>query len=143
MDTPHLSLEELLNNYEFKVSKRILMKEYPWVKDVKIREDEINKWNLIFVDLVVDVYEAAEKYGWEVAWYTDSKLKNNEVFWSPYLSTLFDKSEEPREVVEQMGETLQNIHNSSAIPSDIKLPEGRKLAIGSWIVEPSLNKPLE
>ena len=42
-----MTYDELLNNYEFKIAKKMLMREYPWIKDVKIKEDEINKWNLI------------------------------------------------------------------------------------------------
>ena len=46
-----LTYEELLDNYEFKVGRRILIREYPWIKDVILKDPEdVNKYNLIFVD---------------------------------------------------------------------------------------------
>ncbi len=57
-----ITYEELMDNYEFKVSKKMLMREYPWIKDVTYKNPEdINKYNLIFIDIVVDPYELAEE----------------------------------------------------------------------------------
>ena len=52
-----MTYQQLMDNYEFKIAKKMLKREYPWIKDVVIREDEINKWNLIFLDVTIDPYE--------------------------------------------------------------------------------------
>lgn len=142
-DNP-ITYEEFLDNYEFKVAKRILLREYPWIKDVRyIHPDDINKWNLIFVDIFINPFELSELKGWTVANYVTSSVERGEEFWSPYLTTFFTKSigEEGREMVTEMEKTLEDIHKSSAIPQEMKLPGHRKLNIGSWHTVEGLTIP--
>jgi hypothetical protein len=142
-DNP-ITYEEFLDNYEFKVAKRILLREYPWIKDVRyLNPDDINKWNLIFVDIFINPYELSEQEGWTVANYVTLSIERGEEFWSPYLTTFFTKSigEEGREMVIEMETTLEDIHKSSAIPADMKLPGHRKLNIGTWHTIEGLTVP--
>jgi len=144
-DNP-ITYEEFLDNYEFKVAKRILLREYPWIKDVRyIHPDDINKWNLIFVDIFIDPFELSELKGWTVANYVTLSIERGEEFWSPYLTTFFTKSigEEGREMVIEMETTLEDIHKSSAIPQEMKLPGHRKLNIGSWHTVEGLTVPTD
>ena len=139
-----MTYEEFLDNYEFKVAKRILLREYPWIKDVRfLSPDDINKWNLIFVDIFIDPFELAGEKGWTLAFYVPQSIERGEEFWSPYLTTFFTKSigEEGREMVIEMEKTLEDIHKSSAIPQEMKLPGHRKLNIGSWHTVEGLTVP--
>ena len=43
-DNP-MTYQEVIDNYEFKVAKKMLMREYPWIKDVFMNPEEINKYN--------------------------------------------------------------------------------------------------
>jgi len=80
-----MTLEELENNYEFKVAKRLLKKEYPWIKDVGIRvPEEINKWNLIFLDVIIDPYELGRQEGWTVSPYLRRRMEEEGEDWTPY-----------------------------------------------------------
>ena len=144
-DNP-ITYEEFLDNYEFKVAKRILLREYPWIKDVRyLNPDDINKWNLIFVDIFINPYELSEQEGWTVANYVTLSIERGEEFWSTYLTTFFTKSigEEGREMVIEMEKTLEDIHKSSAIPQEMKLPGHRKLNIGSWHTVEGLTVPTD
>jgi hypothetical protein len=144
-DNP-ITYEEFLDNYEFKVAKRILLREYPWIKDVRYLDpDDINKWNLIFVDIFINPYELSEQEGWTVANYVTLSIERGEEFWSPYLTTFFTKSigEEGREMVIEMEKTLEDIHKSSAIPQEMKLPGDRKLNIGTWHTVEGLTIPTD
>ena len=130
-----MTYEEFLDNYEFKVAKRILTREYPWIKDVRfLSPDDINKWNLIFVDIFIDPFELAQEKGWTLAFYVSQSIQRGEDFWSPYLSTFFikDNSDDARDMVTEMEKTLEDVHKSSAIPTEMKLPGHRKINIGSW-----------
>ena len=144
-DNP-ITYEEFLDNYEFKVAKRILLREYPWIKDVRyLNPDDINKWNLIFVDIFINPYELSEQEGWTVANYVTLSIERGEEFWSTYLTTFFTKSigEEGREMVIEMEKTLEDIHKSSAIPQEMKLPGHRKLNIGTWHTVEGLTIPTD
>ena len=40
-----MTREQLENNYEYKVTKKALMREFPFVKDVFVKDDnDIDKW---------------------------------------------------------------------------------------------------
>jgi hypothetical protein len=140
-----ITYEELMNNYEFKVSKKILMREYPWIKDVVYKNpNDINKYSLIFIDLVVDPYELAEEYGWDVIWYINRRVEQGDFPNYSYLSILFDgpkSTDGAKELQNQIERDLHSIHNSAAIPQELKLPEDRRLVIGGVYVDPNTKLP--
>ena len=140
-----ITYEELMDNYEFKVSKKILMREYPWIKDVVYKNpNDINKYSLIFIDLVVDPYELAEEYGWDVIWYIDRRVALGEFPNYSYLSILFDgpkSTDGAKDLQNQIERDLHSIHRSAAIPQELKLPEDRRLVIGGVYVDPNTKPP--
>jgi hypothetical protein len=129
-----MTYEEFLDNYEFKVVKRLLKKEYPWIKDVFMKNpDEINKYNMIFVDLFIDPYELERMYGWKVNWFVTYDLKKGGQFWSPYLSTFFtSNNDEAREMTKQIEKDMKDVHRSPALPRDLIIPGDRTLGLGSF-----------
>jgi hypothetical protein len=138
-----MTYEELLDNYEYKIAKKMLTREYPWIKDVTIREDEINKWNLIFLDVTIDPYELGRQEDWTVARYLDRSIRDNGEYWSPYLSTFYsDVSwEDARPLQDSINKSLESIHTSPALPTDLRLPGTRKFQVGSWYAYPTSITP--
>ena len=146
MATDHpLTYEELLDNYEFKVGKRILTREYPWIKDVVIKTPEdVNRYNLIFIDVIFNPFELSEEKGWRLASYVVKSIDRGDNFWAPYLSTFStNMGEEARDLVQGIEKTLENLHKSPAIPQEMRLPGHRKLNIGSWYTQPGTQVPTD
>ena len=146
MATDHpLTYEELLDNYEFKVGKRILTREYPWIKDVVIKTPEdVNRYNLIFIDVIFNPFELSEEKGWRLASYVVKSIDRGDNFWAPYLSTFFtNMGDEARELVQSMEKTLEDLHKSPAIPQEMRLPGHRRLNIGSWYTQPGTQVPTD
>ena len=53
-----MTREELENYYEYKVTKKALMREFPFVKDMNFKHNEdVNKWsNVIYVNVEINIY---------------------------------------------------------------------------------------
>jgi len=140
-----MTYEELIDNYEFKVSKKMLMREYPWIKDVQYKSPEhLNKYNLIFIDLIIDPYELAEEYGWNVVWYVNRRIREGDPPNYAYLSIMFDgpeSTEGAKDLQNKIETDLHSVHRSPAIPRELKLPDGRRLTIGGIYVDPNSTPP--
>ena len=143
-DNP-ITYDELLDNYEFKVGKRILTREYPWIKDVYMRNpDDVNKYNLIFMDIIFDPFQLAEQEGWRMASYVVRSIERGDDFWSPYLSTFYSSHpDDARALVQKIDKSLEDLHKSPAIPQDLKLPATRKLNVGSFHVQLGTKVPTD
>ena len=124
-------------------AKKMLIREYPWIKDVVIREDEINKWNLIFLDVTIDPYELGIQKDWTVEKYVGRSIKDVGEYWSPYLSTFYKDVmwEDARPLQDGINKQLESIHSSAALPTELRLPGTRKFQVGSWYAYPTSITP--
>ena len=138
-----MTYEQLIDNYEYKIAKKMLLREYPWIKDVVIRKDEINKWNLIFLDVTIDPYELGRQEDWTVARYLDRSIREVGEYWSPYLSTFYKDVmwEDARPLQDSINKSLESIHTSPALPEELRLPGTRKFQVGSWYAYPTSITP--
>lgn len=128
-DFQHVTHEEINELYHFTVLKKVLMRTYPWIKDVRLPE-KINKYSLIFLDIVVDPWELAKEKDWTVKFYIEMRGFD----WSPYLSTFFIQSQEVRDLVQDIQKVIDKVQKSPAIPQDMKIPKSRKFELGTWII---------
>jgi hypothetical protein len=139
-----MTYEQLMDNYEFKIAKKMLKREYPWIKDVVIKDnDEINKYNLIFLDVIIDPYELGRQEDWTVTSYLSRTINDVGEYWSPYLSSFFKDVlwEDARPLQDDINKALTSIHTSPALPIDLRLPGTRKFQIGSWYAYPTSITP--
>ena len=130
--------EQLENNYEYKVVKRALMKEYPWIKGVTFKPPELEKYNLIFLDLIVDPIQMGEYYGYNFNPWIKGRLDRGEYYSANFPSLIFDVPFERAnlEVSKPIDNTFTQIHNSPALPQDLRLPSGRSFKVGSYMFNP-------
>lgn len=138
-----MTKEELENNYEYKVTKKALMREFPFIKNVTTPdEDDIKRWKYsIYLELVVDPYILGQMYNIHVWNLVTRSLQRGEDYWSPYLNTFFkDAAEEIGELTREMGTLMNGIHKSVAIPSELKLD--KQLEIGTFITYPKYLPPI-
>ena len=134
-----MTREELENNYQYKVTKKALMREFPFIKDVYVTDEDLNKWkSTIYMDLIIDPFVLAHQYGFRLWQPIINKLKDGEDYWSPYLSIFAsdnDRLEITSPIVNAMNELIDGIRNSPAIPQDFKL--NKVLNLGSFRAKPS------
>jgi hypothetical protein len=134
----HMTPEELQNNYEFKVVRRALMKEFPWIKDVTFDPEELDQYNLIFLNLIVDPAKMGEQYGWEMNTWVKRAYEEGKMYRGNYPSLLFKITYEVGrdEINDPITRMFEEIHSSPALPEDMRLPRGRVFQVGSFIVNP-------
>lgn len=139
-----MTREEFENNYEYKVTKKALMREFPFIKDVYVKDDnDINKWeSTVWIDLIIDPFAFAHQYGFRVWGPIVNALKRGENYMSPYLSIFIgddDRVELASPINKAMEELMVGIHKSPAIPQELKL--GKKLHLGTFTATPSSLPP--
>ena len=135
-----MTREELENNYEYKVTKKALMREFPFIKDVYVKDDnDIDKWSSnIYLDLIIDPFAFAHQYGFRVWGSVINYLKRGEEYMSPYISIFIgddDRVELASPINKAMEELMDGVHKSPAIPYELKL--GKKLHVGTFTATPS------
>ena len=138
-----MTYEQLIDNYEYKIAKKMLLREHSWIKDVNIKVDEINKWNLIFLEITIDPYELGRQEDWTVSKYLDRSINEEGEYWSPYLSSFYKDVmwEDARPLQNDINKALASIHSSPALPIDLRLPGTRKFQVGSWYAYPTSITP--
>jgi len=134
----HINGDELRNNYEFKVVRRALMKEYPWIIDVTFDEEDLQRYNLIFLDLIVDPAKMGEAYGYELNSWVQSRVNRGENYHGTLPSLIFNVPYErgKDEVTVPIDSMIKDIHDSPALPEDMRLPRGRQFQIGAYVINP-------
>lgn len=135
-----MTREQLENNYEYKVTKKALMREFPFIKDVYVKDDnDIDKWKSnIYLDLIIDPFSFAHQYGFRVWGPIINALKRGEDYMSPYLSLFIgdgDRVELASPINKAMEELMDGVNRSPAIPYELKL--GKKLHVGTFTATPS------
>ena len=146
----YVTPSELENNYEFKLMKKVLRQEYPWILDILVPKDEdINKFNLIFLPIVIDPFILQKEVGlpiesWIKRYLTDERYKQTYrqyAYVSSYISTMFNGDRDiTRDLQEKVDITMKSVGRSAAIPNDLKLGKGRQFSSGEFII-PEMDIP--
>lgn len=143
--------EEVENSYEFKLIKKILKREFPWIIDVLLPSDEeINEYALIFVNVLIDPYMLQRETGWPLNSYMKFYFGTENTFLhthdpyaysTAYLTTMYDvPREDSNYIQEDIEKTMKQIAKSPAIPEDLKLGKDRQFVVGSWLA-PKMEVP--
>ena len=131
------TVEELYDNYEFKVVKRAIMKEFPWITNVTVTQDNLDRYNTIFLDFEVNLPRLLETYGWGPYRSAQRAWDENKYFNSMHLSLLGDvQFEEAKPVAEAIEKLYKSISQSPALPKDLRLNTGRRFSIGDFYFNP-------
>jgi hypothetical protein len=129
-----MTADEVKNNYEFKVVRKTLMREFPFVKDVLVEEEHLNSYKYIIpVSIVIDPFVLALQYNVGIKPSYVRMIKNDYEFITASLSMMFTDRDKVNHIDGQMDKLAREIHNSPALPSEYKLP--RPLTMSLVIVD--------
>jgi hypothetical protein len=134
--------KEVEDSYEFKLMKKILKREYPWIVDILVPDDEeINKYALIFLLIVIDPFLLQQMTGWPFNYYMKvyldgyMKAEGPYSYRTSYLTTIYDVSrDESNPIQDDIENTMRAIAKSPAIPQDLKLNKDRTFVVGEYVL---------
>ena len=122
--------DEVKNNYEFKVVRKTLMREFPFVKDVLVEEEHLSSYKYIIpVNLVIDPFVLALQYNVGIKPSYIRMMVNDDEFITSSLDIMFDNRDRVRHIDGQMDKLSKEVHNSPALPPEYKLPRPIRMAL--------------
>ena len=141
----YISPQDLYRNYEYKVTVKALKREFPFIKDVRLDEEKINKYGLIFVDIYIDPYEMAKIYNLTPSESIISSIMRGEDYFNGPVVTpsIYFKEgyADISPITNAIDRLIDDVHDSNAIPMTMKMYHGRKLAVGGYVVIPEFVTP--
>lgn len=148
---PTYTYEELMNNYEFKTIRKLMIRKFPWITDITILDPtEINDYSVIFVNAVVDPSKLKESYDMDYGWLIknlegkppeviDKYLKDRE-FLTVGSFMDFDDDED---VFSDMRKVYRSVRGNSTIPNELKLNHSRSVEIESFTIDDNFIEKLK
>lgn len=128
-----ITKDELYNNYEYKITKKVILNEFPWIKDITFDGENINEYNLIFVTLHMNPFELSDITGWPVYKWALKEIERGDTFNTSYLSIMMGITyEQAKPINDEIDETFKSVHKSQAIPPELRLPHDRRLSAGDF-----------
>ena len=139
-----MTQEEVENNYTYKIIRKVLMREFPWIKDVQVDVPGLEKFEYaLFLDIYINPYELGGERGYSVARWIESSIRSNEDYYTSVITMYFDGStNEMREITTEVNRTIEATQNSPAIPPDLRLPENKRFMVGSYHLADDITIPI-
>ena len=127
--------EELYDNYTFKLIKRALMRDFPYIKNVFVNPFDLGKYNTIFLNFDYDPTIWGEMYNDPmVKWLTDVKDEGKYIDLSYPTTGTKMGYEEYKPIKKSIEKVMSDVFNSEAVPRELKIQGLRPVAIGTWHV---------
>jgi hypothetical protein len=118
-----MTADEIRDNYEFKVVRKALMREFPFVKDVLVDDENLSKYKYILpVNLFIDTFVISLQYNVGIKPLYLKMIKNDDSFITASLDMMFTDRDKVKEIDMLMDKLSREVHNSPALPNEYKLP---------------------
>lgn len=126
-----MTREDIEDNYEFKVAKRILKKEFPFIKDMTLTHDWDNYQTQYFVHLDINLTEVFNVLNIPID-STVIKYANKFPNGYPYLNIYFPIKyhDMADDLAKRVTNTIRRVQSSPSMPPDMKLD--RDMTISTW-----------
>ena len=138
----HYTPEELYDNYTFKLIKRALMREFPYIKNVFVGDFDLGRFNTIFLNFDFDPTIWGEMYNDPMkSWLKDFADKGGYVDLSYPITSTDMKYEEYQPIRKSIEKVISQVANSEAVPRELKIQGDRPVAIGTWHINRKKGAP--
>jgi len=134
--------EELYDNYTFKLIKRALMRDFPYIKNVFVNPFDLGRFNTIFLNFELDPKIWEEMYDDPMkSWLKDFVDKGGYVDLSYPMTATDMKYEEYQPIKKSIEKVMSQVIQSDAVPPELKIQGHRPVAIGTWHINRKKGTP--
>ena len=131
----HYTPEELYDNYTFKLIKRALMREFPYIKNVFVGDFDLGKYNTIFLNFEFDPKIWEEMYDDEFQGWLKKEMDKGKYVDVAFPMTASNMTyEEYQPIRKSIEKVMLQVASSEAVPRELKIQGNRSVAIGTWHV---------
>ena len=124
--------EDIYNVYAFKLIKRALKKRFPWIKDVFVRQEDLDLYTTIFLNFEFDPNEFSEAYGHQTKDWMKEYIDGGFYLDYSYPNLINDMQyEEYKTVRNDIRRTIQDVAENPALPNEFKFDK-RNIELGTW-----------
>jgi hypothetical protein len=127
--------QDLINSLEFKIIKKTLKLEYPWIKDIIPDGDPDMYKFTIYINVIFDPFELSKIFNIPPAnWVRRFLLDDGKIEHLSCLSTFFNIKirEQILNIKDEIKRTIKSIHSSRVINQSLKLD--REILISGFSV---------
>lgn len=136
------STEQLYDNYTFKLLRRALMREFPYIKNVFVNFFDLGRYNTIFLNFDFDPAIWGEMYNDPmVKWLKDVTDEGGYIDLSYPTTATNMEYDEYQPIKKSIEKVMSDVFNSEAVPKELKIQGQRPVAIGTWHVNRRGGKP--
>lgn len=126
-----MTIDQVEKNFEFKVIKKAIRQQFPFIKDLIIDKEDFDKYNTLFVDGVVDLIETYEIKGYKFfPWAVE--VPNTKRGFSAIFDISFE--EYSKDIDKKIRQIIDMIHFSDVIPEEHKLK--RLVVVQDYFAKP-------
>lgn len=108
------------------------MKEFPWIKDVFVRQDDLNNYTTLFLNFEFDPTEFSKAYGHETKAWIQELIDEGKYIDYSYPNLVNDMQyEEFKKVRDGIRRTIKDVTDNPSLPDEFKFDK-RNIELGTW-----------
>jgi hypothetical protein len=124
--------EKIYDIYAFKLIKRALKKKFPWIKDVFVRQEDLDLYTTIFLNFEFDPTEFSKAYGHETKEWIQELIDAGYYIDYSYPNLINDMDyEEYKKVRDGIRSVIRDVTDNPALPNEFKF-DNRVIELGTW-----------
>ena len=134
--------EELYDNYTFKLIRRALMREFPYIKNVFVNPFDLGKYNTIFLNFEFDPSIWEQMYDDEFQEWLKKEIEAGKYVDVSFPMTATNMTyEEYQPIKKSIEKVMSQVIQSDAVPGELKIQGHRPVAIGTWHINRKSGTP--
>ena len=129
-----ITIEDIENNGEFRFTKKLLMKKFPFIKDLKVDQENMGKYSTLIPTIItIDLSKFMETFN--IHRLEKYSMKGADKYYASDFECLVTREGtlNARAMDEKIEQIVNDTHNSPAIPDNYSL--GKELFISRIYVD--------